>query len=346
MDNSLSRGVSKYPLVFHKAFPDSGVTGSFKLEPEDFRVFEELGFEPSGEGEHLLLQIRKKNLTTETLVAEVARTLSVKAADVGYCGLKDKFAVTDQWLSVSWPIKQPIPSIAGESWQVIQAVRHNKKLRRGIHEANGFVLMLKNLAGDLTLLEQNLARVGREGFPNYFAEQRFGRDSANIEKAERLFAGELRCKPFQRSIYYSAVRSYLFNEYLSLRIVQGNWNGAIEGDSFNLDGSNSLFGPEPITENLLERIREMDIHPVGPLFGDGGSRLQASALALQQQVAVRYPALVQGLQQAGVKTAYRPLRVIPKSLNWQIEKNSCELGFSLPSGSYATALIHQIVNPE
>ncbi len=337
----------KYPLVFHKAFSTDGLVADFKLEPEDFQVSEVLGFEPSGEGEHLLLQVKKTNLTTDALISDIARCLSVAKRDVGCCGLKDKFAVTDQWLSVNWPIKEPIPSLSGSSWQVLNAVRHNKKLKRGIHKANHFVIRLKNIDGDLFLLEERLQAVAVGGFPNYFGEQRFGREGANVEKAQMLFNREIKCKPFQRSIYYSAARSFLFNHYLSLRVGQDNWNKAIDGDSYNLEGSNALFGPEEnIDQSLVGRLEQHDIHPVGPLYGDGESRLKSAALALELLVADKYPALVEGLKNARVKTAYRPLRVMPKSLNWQIEKNACELCFDLPSGSYATALIGQLVNTE
>ena len=347
IDSIVSQEAQKYPLNFQRAYPVNGVSANFKLEPEDFQVSEVLGFEPSGEGEHLFLQIKKTNLTTEALILEVAKCLSVAKRDIGYCGLKDKFAVTDQWLSVIWPIKEPIPSLSGSNWQVMSAVRHNKKLKRGIHQANHFVICLKKLSGDSSLLDKRLQEIALNGFPNYFGTQRFGRGGANVEKAEKLFNRVIKCKPFQRSIYYSAVRSFLFNNYLSLRIEQDSWNKAVDGDSFNLDGSNALFGPEDkIDSSLIERMRAYDIHPVGPLFGDGESRLTASAFELQQAVEDEYPVLVEGLKKARVKTAYRPLRVMPKSLNWQIEKNDCELQFSLPSGSYATALIDQLVNIE
>lgn len=342
-----NNNLQKYPLAFHKIFPDACLTADLKLEPEDFQVSEVLGFEPSGEGEHLFLQIRKNNLTTEALVKDVAKALSVAVRDVGYCGLKDKMAITDQWLSVTWPIKEPIPSLLGASWQVITAVRHNKKLKRGIHQANNFVIRLKNITGDLLQLEENLQTVKQEGFPNYFGDQRFGRSGANVEKAERIFKREFKCKPFQRSLYYSAARSYLFNHYLSIRVEQRSWNKAIAGDSFNLAGSNALFGPEvEIDEKLQERINVHDIHPVGPLFGEGESRLTAAAFDIEQKVAQVYPVLVKGLQKAGIKIAYRPLRVIPKSLNWHLKKDVCELHFSLPSGSYATALIDQLIKTE
>ncbi len=60
-------------LAFAYGKPD--VTGVFKGSSDDFRVDEILSFEPSGEGEHLFLQIEKNGLNTEELVKSVARLL-------------------------------------------------------------------------------------------------------------------------------------------------------------------------------------------------------------------------------------------------------------------------------
>lgn len=334
--------MSNYPLDFCKAYPCLPINADFKQALEDFQVTEELGFEPSGEGEHVLLYVRKQNLTTEALINDIAKAFGVKSRDIGLCGLKDKHGITEQWLSVVVPIKEPIPDVVGQSWQVLKALRHNKKLRRGIHKGNHFSIRLRNIEGDISVLEERLQLLSRRGFPNYFGEQRFGNNGANVERAERLFCGEFKCKPFQRSIYYSAARSYLFNKYLSLRVAENSWDMAVAGDCFNLQGSNAVFGPEPITAEIEQRILEHDISPVGPLFGKGDLRLADQSLALCEQVAGSYPELVDGLVRAEVKTAWRPLRVMAKSLNWQVIDNTCELHFSLPVGSYATALIHEL----
>lgn len=320
------------------------LTADVKLEFEDFQVSEVLGFDPIGEGEHLFLRIRKKNLATDTLITEVAKALSVQSRDIGFCGLKDKQAITEQWLSVVWPIKKEIPAVYGQSWEVLEAVRHNKKLKRGIHKGNDFRLRLQNIKGDISLLEERLEMISAKGFPNYFGEQRFGIGGRNVEKSELLFDGLLKCKPFQRSIYYSAARSYLFNHYLSARIQEGKWDKAKSGDCFNLNGSNSIFGPEDITEEICLRLNSMDIHPVGILLGSGNLRLTDEALGLFNNEIKKYESLVNGLLKVEVKAALRPLRVIAKSLNWQIINRQCELQFSLPAGSYATALLHELVS--
>ena len=334
--------LNQYPLDFLPAYPALPLTAEFKLTPEDFQVVETLGFEPCGSGEHVFLNIRKRNLTTESLISEVAKAFGVLSRDIGVCGLKDKHAITEQWLSVVWPIKQDIPQIAAEHWQVLQAVRHNKKLKRGIHKANAFCIRLRNIMGDTALLEQRLRLIADNGFPNYFGEQRFGIEGRNVEKAALLFTRQFKCKPFQRSMYYSAARSYLFNCYLSARIAAGNWNQPIAGDCFNLAGSNAVFGPEAITDEIRKRMAAFDIHPMGVMCGAGKIRLTDDALALLQGVNAEHEILVQGLIAADVGVVMRPLRALATGLRWQITEQECELQFSLPTGSYATALLHEV----
>lgn len=316
------------------------LTGLFKQTPEDFRVNEYLGFTPSGEGEHVFLHIEKTQLTTEQVAKDLARTLALPLRDIAYSGLKDKHAITQQWFSVPWPIKQEFPAIQGESWHVIEQARHGKKLRRGVHQSNHFTIALRDLQGDLSAVDARLTQIKQQGFANYFGEQRFGFAQQNIDKALALFAGELRCKPFQRSIYYSAARSYLFNEYLSLRIANNAFFTPLAGDVFNLAGSNSTFHAE-IDESIQARLEQGDIFIAAPMFGQE-SKLSEQALALWQQVADDNPLLVQGLQAARLETIFRPLAVKAENLSWQIHDKDCHLSFELRRGAFATALIREL----
>lgn len=313
-----------------------------KQQSDDFCVSEQLGFAPSGSGEHLWLRIRKRGLTTDAVTGDLARQLGVPRKLVSYSGLKDKWAVTEQWFSVPWPIRQDLPQLAGDSWQVIEASRHDRKLRRGVHQENRFDIVLRQLQGDAGELERRLQWIADNGVPNYFGEQRFGHDGGNVAAAEAMFAGQ-RCKPWQRSLYLSAARSYLFNHYLSRRVADGSWNQAIAGDVFNLDGSNAVFVADPINDDIHRRLQQLDIHPVGTLAGKGDSGLTGDAQAIQQQVFSEFPSLCQGLLQAGVESASRALRVRVKFVNWAINNNECRLQFSLRSGAFATAVVRELV---
>ncbi|MFX6119203.1 tRNA pseudouridine(13) synthase TruD, partial [Acinetobacter baumannii] len=65
----------------------------------------------------------------------------------------------------------------------------------------------------------------------------------------------------QRSLLLSAARSALFNRVLAARVEQGNWDQPLDGEVWMLDGSRSVFGPEPYTDVLAERLARFDIHP-------------------------------------------------------------------------------------
>ena len=335
---------AKFPLDFAYAFPSTDYRACYKKFADDFLVEENLGFKPSASGEHLFLFVEKKHLSTDQLVLELARALKISKRQVAYSGLKDKLAVTRQWLSVPMPIKQQLPELGGQHWQVLQMSRHNKKLKRAAHSSNGFVIRLRHRQCRQADIQKRLECLAKTGFPNYFGEQRFGFKGDNIDKAQQLFDGRLKCKAFQRSLYYSAARSFLFNHYLSARVVDGNWNKAIAGDNFNLDGSNGFFGPEPkLNDELQQRVDAFDIHPVAALHGKPDSRLSEQAKHYQQAVLNHYPDLAQGIENAGLKTAYRPLRAYPKALEWEFFEDYCVLSFQLRSGSYATALLRELL---
>ncbi|CAA0101389.1 tRNA pseudouridine synthase D [BD1-7 clade bacterium] len=334
---------SEYPLNVSRAYPVPDVTGTLKAVPEDFVVEEQLGFEPSGEGEHLWLWVEKRELTTQAVIGDLARQLGVARRDIGYSGLKDKIAVTRQWFSVPWPIKKESPDIPGtERWSLQAMARHDRKLKRGVHKTNAFKLRITQIEGDHNLVDERLALIQQQGFPNYFGEQRFGFGGANVKKAERMFAGALKCKRAERSIYLSAVRSWFFNQYLSERIARSDWCRSIDGDCFSLAGTGSVFGPEDSNQELDQRLLDGDIHIAGPMVGER-SRLAAEALAIQQQVEQRADQLKQGLLDARMESALRALRVIPLEMTWQWEGDALSIAFVLPTGAFATALVREMI---
>jgi len=115
------------------------LSGVLRAEPADFQVDEVLGFEADGEGEHVLLQIRKTGLNTEDAVRRIARHAGIKPRDIGYCGLKDRNAVTTQWISVGLA-GRPEPdwsALDDECLRVISASRHRRKLKRLFLAARG-----------------------------------------------------------------------------------------------------------------------------------------------------------------------------------------------------------------
>jgi len=322
-------------------------SGAIRHAAEDFQVTELPLLEPAGTGEHAWVRVRKRNTNTPVIAERLAKIAGVHPRDVGFAGLKDRRAVTEQWFSVLLPGRDD-PDWAlldDENIRVLQHVRHARKLQRGALRGNAFRLVIRGLGGDREALGQRLHQVRASGVPNYFGAQRFGRDGSNLRTAQRLFASpRLRLSRNQRSLALSSARALLFNRVLSERIATGCWDSPVAGDAMQLDGSHSFFIADSIDDDLLRRVREHDVHPTGPLCGKGESPVGGECLALESAVLADYGTWLEGLAAAGVRQARRALRVVPDDISWDWQTDDClQLTFSLPAGSYATAVLRELI---
>ena len=312
--------------------------------PEDFRVSEVLGFEPSGEGEHALLSIRKRETNTVWLAQQLARFAAVKPVAVGYAGLKDRHAVTTQSFSVQLPGQDSpdwgqldLPGV-----EVLSQVRHNKKLKTGALKANRFELLLREVEGDRAQAEQVLQAISAQGVPNYFGEQRFGLDGHNVQRALAMFQGK-RVDRKTRGLLLSAARSQIFNAVLAQRVSNGQWNVAMPGEVWALDGSRSWFVDDAAQTDLPQRLQAKDIHPSGPLWGRGELPSRSDLAQLERGVATSYAELAEGLERAGLSQDRRGLRLIPRELSWEWpQERQLRLRFELPPGCYATVVLREL----
>lgn len=314
---------------------------------DDFQVDEELGFDPDGEGEHLLLHVRKRHTNTHWLAGQLARLTGIPDNDVGYSGLKDRHAVTTQWFSLRL-VDRPEPdwrSLDPELIQVLAVHRHRRKLRRGALRGNRFRLRLRQLTADPEQMAQRLQRLRETGMPNYFGEQRFGLDYSNLTQADRVFSADRRRMNRQlRGLLISAVRSQLFNQVLAERIRIGAWHTPLQGDYFMLDGSRSGFADDPEDRCLAERCRQQAIHPSGPLWGRGRPPVSEQTHALESKVLQPFAAWRDGLEHVGLAQERRPLRVRLESLQWRfVDGRDLVLEFFLPAGCFATVLLRELI---
>lgn len=329
-----------------RAFGLSVMTALLREKVEDFQVVELPAFAPSGEGEHLLLTIEKRGQNTVQVAKWLAQWAGVPEMGVSYAGQKDRHAVTVQRFSVHLPKRQsPDPAgFAPEGVRVLESHWHNRKLQRGALTGNRFTLVLREVVGERDAIEARLVQIRDRGLPNWFGEQRFGHGGGNIAQALAMFSGR-RVKREQRSMFLSAARSQLFNQVLCARVEAGNWDAALDGEVWVLNGSRSVFGPEDFTPALAQRLAEGDIHPSGPLWGEGELRSSAAARELEERavsddIARRLRA---GLEKEGLRQERRALRLKPDALAWTwLDDGALELRFALPTGSYATALVHEL----
>ncbi|TKS53543.1 tRNA pseudouridine(13) synthase TruD [Luteimonas yindakuii] len=323
-----------------------------RAQDEDFRVDEVDAFEASGAGEHLLLTVEKRGMNTAFAARALAAWAGIEVDAIGYAGLKDRHAITRQRFTLHLPGREApaLDTLQVEGLRVLESHRHSRKLPRGALAGNAFVLVLREVRGDRDAAEARLAALAARGVPNYFGEQRFGRGGANVTQALAMFASAggrsgRRMRREERSMLISAARSELFNRVLALRVEQDCWDRALEGEVWMLDGSRSVFGPEPLDDSLMTRLAAFDIHPTAPLWGRGESRATGAALRLECDALGAEDALAlrAGLEREGLKQERRATRLRPQDLAWDWRGDDVlELRFALPTGAYATTVLREL----
>lgn len=321
------------------------LTGTMRLSPEDFVVTEVLGYAADGEGEHVLLEVEKRNTNTAWLARELARFAGVPPRAVGHAGLKDRHAVTRQSFSVQLA-GRPEPdwsTFPHAEARILSHARHRRKLKRGALAGNMFEIAVHDVRGDRSRADAVFQAIAAQGVPNYFGEQRFGHGGANVERALAMFAGR-RVDRDTRSMLISAARSQIFNSVLAERVEKGAWNRPMEGEIWCLDGSRAWFGPEPFSDVLAQRLADGDIHPSGPMWGRGEPPSREKARQLEQAAADGWPGLVAGLHDHGLEQARRPLRLLPGQarMHWR-DEDTLVVAFRLPAGSYATVVMRELI---
>ena len=329
-------------LVYPYGTPQA--TGILKDSPADFQVTEELGFDPSGEGEHLFLWVEKSGLSTPELINRIARDFSLAPRHIGYSGLKDKHAVTRQWLSLHLPGKQPANDIdVADDYRILRQARHHKKLRPGTHKFNTFRIRILGVTGFPQETREQLQQVVGGGFANYFGAQRFGRKQDNVSQALAQLSTR-KLSRARKGILLSSLRSFLFNEILRRRISRGYWQLPLAGDVFMLRGSHSIFAAE-LDEGLINRYRQLDISSTASLYGTGPDRLSAEPHLIESRVFAEHVDITHCLDQQGAKRQMRPLRAIVEDLNYDYDARakSLLLEMRLPTGCYVTTLLNHFV---
>jgi tRNA pseudouridine13 synthase len=310
------------------AYPARGASATLKHLNEDFIVTELPLQPPCGEGEHLWLDVEKDGANTAFVAQHLAQATAVQERDVGYAGLKDRYAVTRQWFSIYLPngkstAETPdLTQLQHPEFKVLRQTRHVKKLRPGDLQGNRFRIVLRDVHGERDAIEANLRAVASQGVPNYFGAQRFGFEGGNVEQGRAMLAREIRVRnPKKKGIYLSAVRSFVFNEVLALRIQQGLWGKTLPGDVMDEAGQ-----------------------PTGPLWGRGRVTATDQALALENGVAERHAALCDGMEHAGLDQARRALVARPLDMSWEWpQDHQLVLTFFLPAGTYATSVLDEVL---
>jgi tRNA pseudouridine13 synthase len=327
-----------------------GIGGVLRTTPEDFLVDEEPAYPASGTGDHVFVRIEKRGLTTPQAVDRIARALVINARDIGVAGMKDRHAVTRQWLSLPPPVTpEAARALALDDITILEASRHGHKLRTGHARANRFVLRVRGAADDAeararAILDE-LARP--PGAPNWYGEQRFGRDGDNAERGLAIVRGER--PPRDRKLarlLVSSLQSKLFNDWLVARLGDGLYARVLAGDILHKQSGGQFVCEDASIDE--PRLSAGEVGVTGPMFGDRMRRPpDGSEAALREQ---------RILDSAGLTTGdFASVRAIAEGTRRDaaiavgtpsvraLEPGVLEVAFSLPGGAYATAVMREVM---
>lgn len=325
-----------------------GIGGVLRASPEDFVVDEEPAYPPSGAGDHVFVRIEKRGVTTPQAVDQIARALGINTRDIGVAGMKDRHAVTRQWLSLPPPVTPEAASaLVLEGVSILEATRHPHKLRTGHVRANRFVLRVRGVTQDAERDARAIldALAKPPGAPNWYGEQRFGRDGDNAEKGLAIVRGER--PPRDRKLarlLVSSLQSKLFNEWLVARMADGLYARVIAGDVLHKTGGGQFVCEDPTVDEPRLHARELVV--TGPMFGDR-MRMAASDAAVREQAILdaagltresfaSVRAIAEGTRRDATIEVGAPLVQV-------VEPGVIEVSFSLPGGAYATAVMREVM---
>ncbi|HSK02077.1 MAG TPA: tRNA pseudouridine(13) synthase TruD [Kofleriaceae bacterium] len=335
-----------------------GIGGVLRSADEDFVVDEEPAYLPSGAGDHVFVRIEKRGLTTPQAVRAIAAALGVPDRDVGVAGMKDRRAVTTQWLSLPPPVTpEAARALELPDVRILEAARHPHKLRTGHVRANRFRIRVRSLpAGAAPELAARASEIldrlaAPPGAPNWYGEQRFGRDGDNAARGRELVAGARRPGRDRRMdrLMVSALQSELFNAWLAARVADGLYRRVLAGDVLHKRGGGLFDCTEPEVDEA--RLLAGEVVATGPMFGDRMRRPAGGTPAAEREAAIldaaglprdgfaRVRALAEGTRRDAAIPLGEPSVATA-------DDGTLEVAFTLPGGAYATVVMREIMKAD
>jgi tRNA pseudouridine13 synthase len=328
-----------------------GIGGVLRATEDDFLVDEVPAYPPSGTGDHVFVHIEKRGLTTPQATQAIARALRIKERDIGVAGMKDRHAVTRQWLSLPPPVTPEAASaLALEGIRILEAARHAHKLRTGHLRGNRFVLRVRGCDDDAAARARAiLDRLAQPpGAPNFYGEQRFGRYGDNAARGRALLARDPastdRRDGRMDRFLISALQSELFNSWLVARLADGLYDQALAGDVLHKVGGGLFVCDDAATDT--QRLRAGEVLVTGPMFGvsmkpatgEAAAREQAilDAAGIAADAFARVARIAEGTRR-DASIAVGDVTVTDAG------PSTLELAFALPSGAYATTVMREVM---
>jgi len=319
-----------------------GTGGQVRTVPEDFVVEELPLYLPEGQGSHLYLRVEKRGLTTRDLVMALVGA-GVEETAVGVAGLKDKHALTTQWLSLPKRHEDAVAALeALPGVRVLERSYHRNKLGLGHLRGNRFTVTVRGVGeGAAAAAEAALAELARRGAPNWFGPQRFGRFGANAYDGWRVLRGESVPGGHRlRRFFVSALQSLVFNEVLAERVRLGLYETVIAGDWARKHDTGGTFLVED-PEAEAPRAARLEVSATVPLYGRKVKPSPARAGEIEAAVMARLD--LRWSDFASRRGDRRLTRIIVSEPSVSAADGAVTLRFTLPKGSYATSVLREVM---
>lgn len=320
------------------------IYGRYRVVPEDFQVFETPAYPPSGNGSHLFVHFEKRGLTTVQAVEALCRALGADPRAAGFAGMKDKHALTRQWVSIEGASAADALALELPNLRVLEAAPHDRKLKTGHLRGNRFVLRIRDVPRDRDAdLQAGLARLTTLGLPNYFGAQRFG--DKNVERAVAFITGKTRPPraPHERKLLVSALQSHLFNAYLAERVLEGTLAVVEAGEVVKKEDTGGLFEVEDVAE-VQWRVDRFEVSSTGPMFGPKMRWPSGAPREREERILASLSLDEPSLERMGKLAAgtRRVIRVRPEDATITRDGDDVVLEMTLPKGSYATTVLDEL----
>ncbi|MFC4452972.1 tRNA pseudouridine(13) synthase TruD [Deinococcus sonorensis] len=321
-----------------------GTGGRVRELAQDFQVDELPLYRPSGEGEHLYLHLEKTGHTTAHLMRELSSQLGLRPKDIGAAGLKDRHAVTTQWLSLPAKAERRLEQFSLEGVRVLDVSRHTNRLGMGHLQGNRFTVRVRGAPGTAQQAAGTLDTLVQRGLPNYFGPQRFGLHGLNAEEGLRVLRGESRLRdPAVRRFLVSSVQSLIFNRFLALRLERELFAGLLSGDMAKKHDTGGVFEVQDASAES-ERAARGEISATGTLFGRKVKPLTQDAGTLEQEALAAFGLTPEAFSSR--KGDRRIIRVYPQDARVTEQEDGYTVQFTLPRGSFATSLLRELMKVE
>ena len=322
-----------------------GTGGRIRVSPDDFQVREIPLYEPQGSGSHAYVLVRKEGLTTRDLVVALMGA-GLEEKQIGVAGLKDKYAITEQWLSVPQVHSAALEALERlPGVEILERSRHRNKLGMGHLKGNRFTIRIRDtFPGARERAAVIVSQIDRRGLPNYFGPQRFGRFGTNAVDGLKLLRGENvpgghRLKRF----FLSALQSLVFNRLLALRLERGLFETVVPGDWARKHDTGGTFEVEDPSE--AARAERLEISATLPLYGKKVRPSNGRAGELESEVMESLG--LRWLDFTGRRGDRRFSRLSVGEIEIEEEEPKVlRLDFVLPKGSYATSLLREVMKVE